>query len=77
MHRRVGGGALPALVFLNLCALAVAFSQVLERPRVALTHPEPVPKTCPQDAVATGVTNLDEEIRIRHSYEATFHNSNL
>jgi hypothetical protein len=54
-----------ALFSVNLCALEVAFSQVLERPRATLSHPEPVPKTCPQNVVATGGTHLDEGVPVR------------
>ena len=53
MRRRVGGIALPASFCLDLCALAVPFDLVLQRPRAALGRPEPVPETCPQDVAAT------------------------
>ena len=52
--QRLGGGALRALFFLDLCAFDARLHLVFETPRAALTSPAPVPKTCPQAVVSLG-----------------------
>jgi hypothetical protein len=51
------------------CALTIAFDLVVERPRATLSRPKHVPKTCPQDVVTAGVTNLCDEVRARQLWK--------